>query len=73
MGKNSLNDRKATCPFFHSHTAQNVICEGIVDNSTDNVGFSRGGAKKLHFELYCCFKYEQCPRYKPLMEKYGED
>ena len=73
MASKNLNDRKAECPFFRNHTAQTLTCEGIIDGTTDQLSFAPRRSKKLHFELYCCYKYPDCPRYKRLMEKYQEE
>ena len=73
MGNHCLCDRKAECPFFRKHTPNTITCEGIIADTTETMLFKSQTSKKLQYELYCCFKYETCPRYTPLMNKYKEE
>ena len=68
-----LCDKDAKCPFFRSHWGAGITCEGMIDGTTENITFGKGTSKKLHYDLYCCYKYKECQRHELLMRKYGEE
>ena len=68
----SYSDVKARCPFFRFSTDKKVVCEGITDSCSTALEFSKGEGKRLHRNLFCDDRYENCEIYRMLEEKYEE-
>ena len=65
----------AQCPFykFDDLKKRRISCEGIIDNSTLALYFSRKSDYDTQLNVFCCEHYKKCEIYRMLMEKYEED
>lgn len=63
------------CPFYASDDgAHRIVCEGIVDESSLALWFSRRADYETQMSVFCCQHYEKCEIYRMLMEsKYEEE
>ncbi len=68
-----LNDRDAKCPFFAYHMKESITCESLIPDTKAKIVFGKPNEKKLHYNLFCCFKYENCEMYRAIMKTYDED
>ena len=68
-----LNDRDAKCPFFSYHMRESITCESLIPDTHAKIVFGKPNEKKLHYNLFCCFKYENCEMYRAIMKTYEED
>ena len=68
-----LGDRDARCPFFVYHTQKNIVCEGPIPDTNIRIIFGKIDEKNLHFNLFCCGKWEYCEQARKAEEKYGDD
>ena len=67
------NCAKAICPYYKQFKKQEIICEGIIDNTAIHIGFGNVHDLRRHVKKYCChYDYEKCPVAKMLTEKYDE-
>lgn len=71
--KGKLNDRDAKCPFFCSHTRDRVTCEGVIPDSRASMFFENKNGKKIQYNVFCCWKYENCEMYRASQQKYREE
>lgn len=71
--KGKLNDRDATCPFFHAHTSKAIYCEGILPATGETISFERINDKRIQYNVFCCYRYQNCERYAALMKGYQDE
>ncbi len=71
--KGKLNDRDAECPFFRAHTADSVVCEDLIPDSTATLHFNGRKGKHIQYSVFCCHHYRNCERYLALQKKYEEE
>ncbi|MBQ7655128.1 MAG: hypothetical protein IJI53_02580 [Clostridia bacterium] len=71
--RGKLNDRDAKCPFFAFHTREAIACESLIPDTKAKITFEKPKGKSLHYNLFCCFKYENCEMYQAVMKTYEED
>lgn len=63
-----------TCPFFLAHSAHEIHCEGIVDDSRIILRFRQACDKKRQLRIFCSDHFKNCEIYRTLMrDKYGEE
>lgn len=60
----------AQCPFFISSGKETVLCEGITNDCTVLLRFEAPEKRTVHRRHYCNNKYQECPMYKLLEDKY---
>ena len=53
--------RRATCPYYISHTANYIRCEGM-----------RVSRQEYNLKTDCCEQYKSCPQYKFLTYYYNK-
>ena len=70
--KGKMNDRDAKCPFFCAHTKDSVYCESLIPDSRIKLNFDTISKKNLHYNLFCCYKYENCELHQAVMKIYEE-
>lgn len=68
-----LNDRDAKCPFFGSHNANTIVCEGLFPDSSDHIIFRRNDDKKIQYAVFCSCHYQKCERYQAIMKGYQDE
>ena len=62
----------AKCPFFISSGKKSIKCEGVVDDSVIDMGFSSETQRNIFREKYCNSNYQDCVVHRMLEEKYIE-
>lgn len=64
---------KTRCPFFASHSATDIRCEGVMDGVSHGMHFKEAERKAFYKRTYCDGNYQACEYYRMLMtEKYDE-
>ena len=67
----------AQCPFYKFDVGQQkrrIACEGIVDDSTLELRFTRKKDFDTQLVVFCCEHYKRCEVYRMIMEaKYNEE
>ena len=59
------------CPFYISDDgSEHITCEGIVKDSNIKLLHSTKSGFDSQMDVYCCNRYESCPVFCMLMEKY---
>lgn len=59
------------CPFYKTHNATTITCEGIFGTLTRH-SFSSYAERIRYILEFCCLDYKKCPHYKTVIEqKYG--
>lgn len=53
--------RRATCPYYTSHTTNYICCEGM-----------RVSCQEYNLKTDCCGQYKSCPQYKFLTYYYNK-
>lgn len=53
--------RRATCPYYISHTSNYIRCEGM-----------RVSRQEYNLKTDCCEQYKSCPQYKFLTYYYNK-
>lgn len=62
------------CPFFRSHSAVQINCEGIMDETTTAIAFRRAERKRFFQRTYCERECGMCEIHRMLMrEKYSDE
>lgn len=63
------------CPFFKAHSSRNLICEGVIPDTTCVTCFRSGDKLLKHEQIFCENLYKNCEIYRSIMrEKYdGEE
>ena len=62
------------CPFFKGHSAHEIRCEGIVDNSYLSLMFQKECDMRLQERIFCEGRYKNCEVCRMLLrDKYEED
>lgn len=69
---NYFYDQEALCPFFHRSTDKDITCEGITDGCITKIAFNSRKKKKMHSDIFCNKKYENCEVYRMLEKKYED-
>lgn len=68
-------EKLVKCPFYKRDDSQKITCEGVVDESTLSLNFTKKDGKRTQFTVFCCNtqNYKCCEIYRMLMsEKYCE-
>lgn len=66
--------RDIVCPFFRSHNATEINCEGYHDDVVCAMKYRTTGSKKQQQLIYCQENYKYCEHYNALMLlKYNEE
>ena len=61
------------CPFYKKSDNNQIICEGMTDDSTIHMCFSCTKSKNNHSKVFCENHYDKCEIYRAVMEsKYNE-
>jgi len=59
------------CPFYrYDNGSRRICCEGIVEESTISLTFTRKKDFELQRRVFCCEHFRKCEIYRLLMEKY---
>jgi hypothetical protein len=68
-------DTSVVCPFYTQEEGCKMHCEGFNFNTRIFVWFDSKEAMARHKGLFCrnIKRYEKCPLYHPIAEKYGEE
>ena len=61
------NARDILCPFFRSHNAMEINCEGYTDEMVCAMKYRSVGSKKQQQHIYCEENYRYCEHYNALM------
>ena len=65
---------RTACPFFVGHSAPEIQCEGLADETRLSIRFNKECDKKLHKRVFCDDRYKNCELCRMLLrEKYEED
>lgn len=74
MPSGSYKQIAVQCPFYkYDDGKQRITCEGLVDNSSLALIYSRRNDYETQINVFCCEHYKKCEVYRILMEKYEED
>ena len=58
------------CPFYKSHDAVRIYCEGINEKCRNGLWFSSKDPRKEYMSTYCKKDYKACAIYQMLVKKY---
>lgn len=73
MASGSYKQVYVLCPFYKwDDGKENIICEGLVDDSSIAAAFFSKADYEQHIIMRCCGQYDKCDTYKALLEKYEE-
>ena len=75
MPSGSYKQIAVHCPFYkYDDGKQRITCEGLVDNSSLALIYSRRNDYETQINVFCCEHYKKCEIYRMLMDaKYEED
>lgn len=68
----NFDERKIKCPFFQTSAKQSISCEGITEDSIIKLIFTTQKRMKLHRQVFCGNRYQNCEIYSMLEEAYEE-
>lgn len=64
----------AKCPFYGSDKDITISCnEGVCESQGVKLVFPNSVAKKRHKGCFCDYKFENCPMFQMLAEKYTKN
>lgn len=66
------NLEKVRCPFFRSHNASEICCEGLPLSSGLRLVFDCKGHLERHERTFCWENFEHCRLHQAIMEQYKE-
>lgn len=67
------NSTTILCPFFHGHSRVEMQCEGILPDTLLSTIYRRPTDKTEHLRRYCEQRYQLCPFYRLIAQKYEDE
>lgn len=58
------------CPFYKSHEAVRIYCEGVRDDCRNGLWFFRKEPRRQYMSEFCKKDYKECMIYRMLEQKY---
>ena len=69
-----MDEARVRCPFFRRTTPTSIICEGVIDLSTNQWRFGLAADRERQLEVFCCGRFEFCEIYRAVHgAKYDEE
>lgn len=69
-----VNQSEVKCPFYRADDGIHQIrCEGSGLAVSQTMYIKYKAEFAVQMKTYCCSKYEKCPQYMAVIEKYGGD
>lgn len=61
------------CPFYMQDNSDSLVCEGVMEGTTDVMRFRSAVNKNKHMGVYCAGRFQSCPKYKNVYDnKYAD-
>ena len=72
-GKTKTGMASIRCPYFRTHSAMEIGCEGICHGSTLRLSFTSGKGRDMHEDIFCSARYENCELFVAINKQYEEE